>query len=627
MNSTVSVLKLWHYCIDSQEHPADRLHGGTLRRALEGLGDRIQSLECSSVDEILWRHFGCGRGSHVSFTRYWRGMETILHACNSFNSHGVDAGIDAKVASLRAFRDSVLDELPVQSRLDASGHNGARVEIYQVVDLKLLYQRLRYSVPDYWEDRLASLSEDDQTVTGDEIAVALLSWLEELLQDFLSDHGAPDDGGGWSQEGSTTDDEEAAEHQQSSMAALGSSRQHSPHHGTGGTGGSPRSALAAKRHHSPHAANGSTGGTSRSSPRPFPAAAAPGNGAAQQPGAFAGSIDLQSGCLGNRPLLPPPPQRRPSPVDGGCLAAAAFSAGSCSVVGPQYAGGALAAAAPGSAGPAFCGYPPSNPPGHPRGALWPGMSGGDGSTSSALACSGSRALVDGSDPMSFLRCGEENDSAEVAHFRKQLLQSLADAVAASALAANGGAVGTSSNSASEASFMDLYRATRDALDEEVLSGRGAGGNLTPQVHRVPLSILRATSVRSGVEVLDGFVRRVVRGSFRHLESVPHRRSGLASFAASRGGSNIAPSFTSGSKTSGGGGLNGSGPSSAAPALCRQPRSGQDDLIASLVKSQARSAIVLERRAQTLPIAFRIAWLLERARRRYLCGVLSQWRAG
>jgi hypothetical protein len=179
------------------------LEWNILRKALEGLGCRVQVLECNTVDEIMQKHFcsRAGRCEPVSFTRYWRGMEAILHACGVF--HGpLEPGIELKVQSLRLFRDAVLDEL-------GSGSRAPEAESYPMAELRALYERLAHlataqpEVLSYWQEKLRVLpQDDDEEVTSDEIATALLAWLEELLKDCLG----VDDIDGVSEEGSSEGD-------------------------------------------------------------------------------------------------------------------------------------------------------------------------------------------------------------------------------------------------------------------------------------------------------------------------------------------------------------------------------------------------------------------------------------
>jgi len=188
-NSTVSLLQLWHLCItedrcrtsrESRDRSRDVIHWDILRQALIGLGNRVQMLECNSVDDILNQHFRGRRLSserdfdHVNFTQYWIGMEAILQACGVFNrGGGVNIITEERVASLRSFRDAVLDR-------DCT-----------VLQLRSLCEQLAHAsehIADFWQEKLALLNNgEDSEVTSDEIAVALRTWLVELLEDFLGD--------------------------------------------------------------------------------------------------------------------------------------------------------------------------------------------------------------------------------------------------------------------------------------------------------------------------------------------------------------------------------------------------------------------------------------------------------
>mmetsp|Transcript_16989 Transcript_16989/g.30323 ORF Transcript_16989/g.30323 Transcript_16989/m.30323 type:complete len:481 (+) Transcript_16989:2-1444(+) len=134
----------------------------------------------------MHRHFSLQSGDCelVSFTRYWKGMEAILHACGVFHDGDLDSPTELKVQSLRAFRDSVLEL------------GEPDVDVYSLAELRQLYERLRdeaaassTQVHSYWEEKLGMLpsDEDHEDVTADEIANALLTWIEDLLKDYLGD--------------------------------------------------------------------------------------------------------------------------------------------------------------------------------------------------------------------------------------------------------------------------------------------------------------------------------------------------------------------------------------------------------------------------------------------------------
>ena len=93
-----------------------------------------------------------------------------------FNNGGFDESTLEVIASLRQFRDEVLELL-----------NG-RDDECSVRELRNLYcERLRgsglwdHAVIPYWEEKLQQLPKDDEMVSADEISAAMLQWLEDLL--------------------------------------------------------------------------------------------------------------------------------------------------------------------------------------------------------------------------------------------------------------------------------------------------------------------------------------------------------------------------------------------------------------------------------------------------------------
>lgn len=188
-NSTLSMIHLWQVCVRSQGNDLDTvLRWDTLRKVMNGLPmTRCEALRNSNTDEVLQQYFrpSCSTGipEYVNFITFWRGMENILQTAGVFNSAGLDVVISQTVTSLRQFRDAVLQEMPqrVASSLDAD---------FSVRQLRTLYERLhrvattqgfQVSVAEYWTEKLQELPPDGEIVTSDEIAVALLQWLEALL--------------------------------------------------------------------------------------------------------------------------------------------------------------------------------------------------------------------------------------------------------------------------------------------------------------------------------------------------------------------------------------------------------------------------------------------------------------
>eukprot|EP00930_Biecheleria_cincta_P101254 TRINITY_DN92885_c0_g1_i1.p1 TRINITY_DN92885_c0_g1~~TRINITY_DN92885_c0_g1_i1.p1 ORF type:complete len:467 (+),score=64.38 TRINITY_DN92885_c0_g1_i1:80-1480(+) len=196
-NSTLSMVHLWQMCVRSQGNELDTvLRWETLTKVMNGLPMvRCEALRNSNTDEVLQRYFrpsgSTGTPEYVNFIVFWRGMETILQTAGVFNPGGLDVVTTQTVTSLRQFRDAVLQEMPqrVAGRLDA---------VFPVRQLRILYERLhrladtqgfQASVAEYWAEKVQELPPDGEIVTSDEIAVALLQWLEALLGcgDDLSD--------------------------------------------------------------------------------------------------------------------------------------------------------------------------------------------------------------------------------------------------------------------------------------------------------------------------------------------------------------------------------------------------------------------------------------------------------
>lgn len=172
-------------CIQSQGDGTDAvLKWGTLQKLLRHALLRLPVEQCellkqSSVDELLLRHFtngGKAEVDQINFMKYWCGMEEILNSCNVRTVDGADPIVQSKVESLRQFRDLVIKELP-----------GTECSIQE---LRALCSRLQQAslsgapaVASYWDSKLQDLPEDEETVSSDEIASALQTWLEELLEE------------------------------------------------------------------------------------------------------------------------------------------------------------------------------------------------------------------------------------------------------------------------------------------------------------------------------------------------------------------------------------------------------------------------------------------------------------
>jgi len=132
------------------------------------------------------------------------------------------------------------------------------------------------------------------------------------------------------------------------------------------------------------------------------------------------------------------------------------------------------------------------------------------------------------------------------------------------------------------SLSRLHRVVSDAfMDEENASD--AGGPFTPSRR---MGLMQA-SLRAGVLLLDRVNLSRLRSHFRELEFLLRPDS----------------------------------------VTLRKPHQKKPEvnILAEVIRSQARAAEVLERRAAVVPWAYRLAWLLARARRRGLSKALERWR--
>lgn len=211
-NSTVSLLQLWKLCVNQQSSTQQRgfvdsplLRLDILRKTLEALNGRAQSLNCSSVEEIMERHFDPGRRhpNHVNFMHYWHGMETILEKCNTYVNSGMDFSTEQQISSIRSFRDRALYRDSTE---------------YSPMDLRNLYEEVRRNhhqstaTYNFWESRLQHLHklQPDLRVSDDQISSYLLSWLVALLKDHLGyEPPSPEASGSSSKEEDEPDPETA----------------------------------------------------------------------------------------------------------------------------------------------------------------------------------------------------------------------------------------------------------------------------------------------------------------------------------------------------------------------------------------------------------------------------------
>ncbi|CAK0878653.1 unnamed protein product [Prorocentrum cordatum] len=182
MDSTRAIVRLWR-----QFAPASsEAQGGdgviAADRVKEVLGGQLQNkvsaLNGHSVDEVVQIYMQPDSTGVVGFLQFWRGMEEILRACGTQRSLLSPAQEDA-LAGFRRIRQCVLDW---------GAKEGVPTEqcTIQVEDLRYFIERSMGELgPDgqhFWRTRAEGLPVDE-AVSGEEVAAALLVWLEHLLDE------------------------------------------------------------------------------------------------------------------------------------------------------------------------------------------------------------------------------------------------------------------------------------------------------------------------------------------------------------------------------------------------------------------------------------------------------------
>jgi len=190
MDSTRAIIRLWRLCAPTTVGPEVGGDGAlpvdVLRSALEPeLQARASALACRSVDEIFMQFLQPDAAGVLGFLQFWRGMEDILMRCGTHRVGISPANADA-VEGFRYLRTCVLEMSSRDDSLQAR-------TVFSVSELRYFIERTTEVArgpegKQYWRERIAHLPVGDVFVTGEEVASALLSWLEELVcEDILED--------------------------------------------------------------------------------------------------------------------------------------------------------------------------------------------------------------------------------------------------------------------------------------------------------------------------------------------------------------------------------------------------------------------------------------------------------
>mmetsp|Transcript_92751 Transcript_92751/g.258350 ORF Transcript_92751/g.258350 Transcript_92751/m.258350 type:complete len:365 (-) Transcript_92751:8-1102(-) len=191
MDSTRAIIRLWRLCVPVGMGP---LVGGdgalaveVLKQVLEReLSGNLSALGCSTVDDILWTYMQPDTAGVVGFLQFWRGMEDILQACGAHRSSLSSSQLHA-MNGFRFLRKRVLE---TASKDVSQGRT-----VFSVRELRyLIADTMREAGPEgesFWRRRAAQLPDDTVYVTGEELASALLEWLQQLVDSGSHDEAVP----------------------------------------------------------------------------------------------------------------------------------------------------------------------------------------------------------------------------------------------------------------------------------------------------------------------------------------------------------------------------------------------------------------------------------------------------
>jgi len=186
MDSTRAIIALWRLCVpaglgtqvggDSRDGaiPVDVLKV-VLKQELEGhSGDFAQN----SADEILQSTMQPDADGVVGFLQFWKGMEEILRARGTLRTHDLTPAQMEAISGFRFLRTCLLDMEKRQISQDRSS--------FSVGELRYFMDRTIENTgaegQDFWRQRAKQLPGDSEMlVTGEEVASALLTWLEDLV--------------------------------------------------------------------------------------------------------------------------------------------------------------------------------------------------------------------------------------------------------------------------------------------------------------------------------------------------------------------------------------------------------------------------------------------------------------
>mmetsp|Transcript_48926 Transcript_48926/g.124546 ORF Transcript_48926/g.124546 Transcript_48926/m.124546 type:complete len:544 (-) Transcript_48926:90-1721(-) len=191
MDSTQAIIRFWRVCLpESAGSNGD--DGAIAVEVLKAVLDKelagnLEALGVGTVDDALQEYMQPDAGGRVGFLQYWQGMEQILAACGSMRNRLSLAKTDT-LYGFYTLRNCILGMYPEGKPISES--------VFYVHEIKYFIREAMNVVgPEgegYWQGLADSLPPDPKCcVTGEEVASALLAWLEELVCSEDNDDEAP----------------------------------------------------------------------------------------------------------------------------------------------------------------------------------------------------------------------------------------------------------------------------------------------------------------------------------------------------------------------------------------------------------------------------------------------------
>lgn len=216
MDSTRAIIALWRLCVpaglgpqvggDSRDGaiPVDVLKV-VLERELEG---HLRDFGQNSADEILQTTMQPDADGVVGFLQFWKGMEEILRARGTMRTYALTPAQKEAITGFRFLRTCLLDMEKRQISQDRSSFSVGELRYFMDRTIEMTGTEGQ----DFWRQRAKQLPEDpEMLVTGEEVASALLTWLEDLVGE------GPGEDEEEEEDSAAEDDEEEPEREASAM--------------------------------------------------------------------------------------------------------------------------------------------------------------------------------------------------------------------------------------------------------------------------------------------------------------------------------------------------------------------------------------------------------------------------